>query len=260
MESEQLRQLLSHVQAGRLSVDEAADQLKHLSFEPVNGYANLDHHRALRTGLPEVIYAQGKSPDQVREIFQHLAAQSPRVLATRVPREMYDLIRSGLPEDTVYADLPRLLYLDRDPRRARRGGVVVLSAGTADVPVAEEAAITAELMGNGVQRLFDVGVAGLHRLLHHLPAIQQARVIIAVAGMEGALPSVVAGLVSCPVVAVPTSIGYGTSFQGLAALLAMLNSCASGIAVVNIDNGFGAACLATKINFVTDIEHDPIHS
>jgi hypothetical protein len=257
MDSEQLWQLLSQVQAGHLSVDEAADQLKNLSFEPVNGYANLDHHRALRTGLPEVIYAQGKTPDQVREIFLRLAAQSPRVLATRVSREMYDLIKNDLPEDAIYSPLPRLLYLNRDPDRPRKDGVVVLSAGTADVPVAEEAAITAELMGNGVQRVFDVGVAGLHRLLYHLPAIQKARVIIAVAGMEGALPSVVAGLVSCPVIAVPTSVGYGTSFQGLAALLAMLNSCASGIAVVNIDNGFGAAALATKINRLTDVEHGP---
>lgn len=257
MEPSQLRDLLTRFQTGQTSLDEVMDRLKTLAFEPVNGYANLDHHRSLRTGLPEVIYAQGKTPEQVLEIFSRLAAQSPRVLATRVTREMYEQIRSGLPGDVVYSALPRLLYLNRDPDRPRKDGVVVLSAGTADVPVAEEAAITAELMGNGVQRVFDVGVAGLHRLLHHLPAIQKARVIIAVAGMEGALPSVVAGLVSCPVIAVPTSVGYGTSFQGLAALLAMLNSCASGIAVVNIDNGFGAACLATKINRLTDVANDP---
>ena len=257
MESEQLKRLLSLVQAGNTSVDQAAEQLKNLSFEPVNGYANLDHHRQLRTGLPEVIYAQGKSPDQVLEIFRRLAAASPRVLATRVAKEVYDQMRNELPGDAVYSVLSRLLYLDREADRPRRDGVVVVSAGTADVPVAEEAALTAELMGNGVQRVFDVGVAGLHRLLHHLPILQKARVIIAVAGMEGALPSVVAGLVSCPVIAVPTSVGYGTSFQGLAALLAMLNSCASGLAVVNIDNGFGAACLATKINRLTDVANAP---
>ncbi len=260
MESEQLKHLLAQVQAGNLSVDEAAEQLKNLPFEPVNGYANLDHHRVLRTGLPEVIYAEGKSPEQVLEIFRRLAAQSPRVLATRVSREMYDLIRTDLPEGVAYSAAPRLLYLDRDPGRPRQDGVVVLSAGTADIPVAEEAAISADLMGNGVQRVFDVGVAGLHRLLHHLPALQKARVIIAVAGMEGALPSVVAGLVSCPVIAVPTSVGYGASFQGLAALLAMLNSCAGGIAVVNIDNGFGAACLATKINRLKDATDAPEHN
>jgi NCAIR mutase (PurE)-related protein len=248
MEPQHLRELLNHIQSGQMSVDEAMEKLKTLSFEPLAGVANLDHHRELRTGLPEVILAQGKTPEQVSAIFQRLAAASGRVLATRVQPDVYARIRDQLPEGTRYHEPARVLYLDRDPDRPRKPGIVVVSAGTSDLPVAEEAAICAEWMGNHVERVGDVGVAGLHRLLHHLPALQRARVIIAVAGMEGALPSVVGGLVSCPVIGVPTSVGYGASFGGLAALLAMLNSCASGVAVMNIDNGFGAACLAAKIN------------
>lgn len=257
MEPQYLRDLLGHIQSGQMSVDDAMEQLKTLSFEPLAGMANLDHHRELRTGLPEVILAQGKTPEQVSAIFQRLAAASRRVLATRVQSDMYTRIRDGLPEGAQYHESARVLYLDRDPDRVRRPGIVVVSAGTSDLPVAEEAAVCAEWMGNRVERVGDVGVAGLHRLLHHLPTLRQARVIIAVAGMEGALPSVVGGLVSCAVIGVPTSVGYGASYGGLAALLAMLNSCASGVAVMNIDNGFGAACLADKINRMGGSSDEP---
>jgi NCAIR mutase (PurE)-related protein len=248
MEPQYLRDLLNSVQSGQTSVEAAMERLKTLSFEPLAGMANLDHHRELRTGLPEVILAQGKTPAQVAGIFQRLAAASGRALATRVQPDVYAQIQDQLPEGTLYHEVGRLLYLDREANRPRKAGIVVVSGGTSDMPVAEEAAISAEWMGNGVERVYDVGVAGLHRLLHHLPTLRRAHVIIVVAGMEGALPSVVGGLVSCPVIGVPTSVGYGASLGGLAALLAMLNSCASGVAVMNIDNGFGAACLAAKIN------------
>ena len=197
-----------------------------------------------------MIFAQGKSPEQVAEIFSRLMDHNPQVLATRVSPEMYQQIQGRLPEAT-YLPGAHVLYIDRNSEREKLEGILVLSAGTSDIPVAEEAAITAELMGNKVERVYDVGVSGLHRLLNRLPLLQNAHVIVVVAGMEGALPSVVGGLVEVPIVAVPTSIGYGASFQGLAALLGMLNSCASGVAVVNIDNGFGAGCLAAKINRLT---------
>jgi NCAIR mutase (PurE)-related protein len=246
MEEAVIRRLLEEVQAGRVSTDTAVDQLKTLSFELVDNFARLDHHRALRRGFPEVIFAQGKTPDQVVQIFRKLAGRNDRVMATRVSKEMYDQISADLPKATYYS-LPRLLLLDRstDPKQP---GVLVASGGTADMPVAEEAALTAELMGCQVERLYDVGVAGLHRLLSQNEKLQQARVIIAVAGMEGALASVITGLVAAPVIAVPTSVGYGASFNGLAALLSMLNSCANGMAVVNIDNGFGAGYMAGMIN------------
>ncbi|MDR3572526.1 MAG: nickel pincer cofactor biosynthesis protein LarB [Anaerolineaceae bacterium] len=250
MEQDSLRALLEDIKQGQVSVDQALDHLKHLPFEPVDSFANLDHHRALRTGFPEVIFAQGKTPDQVAEIFLRLMDHNSQVLATRVSLEMYTQIKDRLPE-AAYHPAARVLYLDRNIDREKQPGILVLSAGTSDIPVAEEAAITAELMGNKVERVFDVGVSGLHRLLNRLPTLQKAHVIVVVAGMEGALPSVVGGLVEVPIVAVPTSIGYGASFQGLAALLGMLNSCASGVAVVNIDNGFGAGCLAAKINRLT---------
>ena len=247
MDEERLRALLEAVRNNATTIDAAITELRHLPFENVGDFARLDHHRALRRGFPEVILAQGKTPDQVAQIFQRLAERSDRVLATRVSAEMYAAIGDRLPGAT-YHPLARLLFLDRSSLDHRPGGIVVASAGTADMPVAEEAAITAELTGSRVERIYDVGVAGLHRLLNQAEAFQRARVIVVVAGMEGALASVVAGLVSAPVIAVPTSVGYGASFNGLAALLAMLNSCANGVSVVNIDNGFGAGYLAGVIN------------
>ncbi len=247
MNEEQLRGLLEGVCSGTISTEQALQRLRSLPFEDVAGFARLDHHRALRCGFPEVIFAQSKTPEQVVHIFRRLAERNDRVLATRVSAEMYAAVRDELPE-AVYHPMPRLLLLDRDPQRERLPGVLVATGGTADMPVAEEAAVTAELMGNEVVRLYDVGVAGLHRLLSQTEALQKARVIVVAAGMEGALASVVAGLVMVPVVAVPTSVGYGANFNGLAPLLTMLNSCATGVSVVNIDNGFGAGYLAGMIN------------
>ena len=247
MEQQKLRTVLEELKQGNSTVDQVIDQLKMFPYELLNGFANLDHHRLLRTGFPEVIFAQGKTPDQVVEIFSRLQVHSRQVLATRVNAEMYSQIQDRLP-GASYHPSARVLYIDQDLERVKRPGILVLTAGTSDMPVAEEAAITAELMGNQVERIYDVGVAGLHRLLDHLAQLQKATVIIVAAGMEGALPSVVGGLVSAPIIALPTSVGYGASFQGLAALLGMLNSCANGVGVVNIDNGFGAGCLAAKIN------------
>ena len=246
MDMERLRKLLEEVSTGKVEIDAALEQLRTLPFEAISDFALLDNHRALRRGFPEVILAEGKTPEQVLKIFERLATHSDRVLATRVSQELYQAIGDQLPEATYYP-ISRMLILNRSEQE-RKPGILVVTGGTSDIPVAEEAAMTAELMGNCVERLFDVGVAGLHRLLSQQEQIQKARVIVAVAGMEGALASVVAGLVSVPVIAVPTSVGYGASFHGLAALLAMLNSCANGIAVVNIDNGFGAGYMAGIIN------------
>ncbi len=246
MEEAVIRQLIDDVRSGAVSTDQAVEQLKSLSFETIGNFARIDHHRALRRGFPEVIFAQGKTPDQVTQIFKKLMERNERVLATRVLPEMYAQIGPLLPE-AVYFSLPRVLLVDRSSEE-KISGVLVATGGTADIPVAEEAALTAEIMGNQVERLYDVGVAGLHRLLSQNDKLQQAKVIIAVAGMEGALASVLTGLVGVPVIAVPTSVGYGASFNGLAALLSMLNSCANGMAVVNIDNGFGAGYLAGMIN------------
>lgn len=248
MELENLRNLLTRLNQGEIDVDRALEALRWLPYEAVQGFANLDHHRSLRSGFPEVIFSPGKTPGQILELFNRLTERNPQVLATRLAPEVYAQIGEGLPKAAIYHPNARVLWLDREPNRPKATGIVVLTAGTADIPVAEEAAITAELHGHQVERIYDVGVAGLHRLLDRLPSLQAAQVLVVVAGMEGALPSVVGGLVSAAVIAVPTSIGYGASFQGLAALLGMLNSCASGVAVVNIDNGFGAGCLAAKIN------------
>jgi NCAIR mutase (PurE)-related protein len=247
VELDKLRSLLEELSQGNCTIDQAIEQLKQLPYQPLNGFANLDHHRSLRTGFPEVIFAQGKTNEQVIEIFLNLKGRYPQVLATRVSAEMYKEIRDKI-SDATYRAVARILYIDQNPARVKKAGILVVTAGTADIPVAEEAAITAELHGSQVERIYDVGVAGLHRLIDRLPLLQKARVIIVVAGMEGALPSVVGGLVSAPVIAVPTSVGYGASFQGLAALLGMLNSCANGVAVMNIDNGYGAGCLAARIN------------
>jgi len=246
MEEKGVRALLERVARGDESIDGAVAALRSLPYEDL-GFATLDHHRLLRWGFPEVIYCAGKTSEQVAAIAARLAARSPRVLGTRATREQFEAARLELP-DLSYHELARCLWLDRDPEAPRHGGVVVVAAGTSDLPVVEEAALTLELMGHPPQRILDVGVAGLHRLLPHIPAIQAANVVVVVAGMEGALASVVGGLTAAPVIAVPTSVGYGASFGGLAALLAMLNSCASGVAVVNIDNGYGAGHMAALIN------------
>jgi NCAIR mutase (PurE)-related protein len=244
----QLATLLEGVKAGTVGVDEALDRLRTLPYENL-GFARLDHHRALRQCFPEVIFSQGKTPEQVARLMARLAARHDRVLATRATAQVYATVRAEVP-DAVYHEAARLIVVNRVTEEEKVPGILVITAGTADIPVAEEAAITAELMGNDVQRLFDVGVAGLHRLLDRFEALQQAQVVVVVAGMEGALASVVGGLVAAPVIAVPTSIGYGANFGGLATLLAMLNSCANGVAVVNIDNGFGGGYLAGMINLM----------
>lgn len=247
MQEAQLRQLLEAVQSGSTDVNSAVERLRTLPFEDVDDFARLDHHRELRCGFPEVVFGQGKTPEQVVKIVNRLAARNNRVLVTRVNQEMYQEVKDHLPFMEYRADA-RVLFVDRSDPAERIPGVVVATGGTADIPVAEEAAITAEIMGNQVERIYDVGVAGLHRLLNQVERIQKANALVVVAGMEGALASVIGGLVSVPVVAVPTSVGYGAHFNGLAPLLAMLNSCATGVSVVNIDNGFGAGYLAGMIN------------
>jgi NCAIR mutase (PurE)-related protein len=309
MNAAALTRLFKEVRAKKLSPDEAVQRLRHLPFEDL-GFAKIDHHRALRQGMPEVIFSQGKTPVQVAKIFAKLAAHNEdgNVLATRATEEQFQAVRAALAEsgdhqshekesrdkdlrhkdrpnkdgpnkdgpnkdgrnkasreetsqakkraeksaslehDLAYRPEARAITLHRDRKLHGKGVIAVVSAGTSDIPVAEEAVVTAELMGNRVQHLYDVGVAGIHRLLAHRTVLAEARVIIVCAGMEGALPSVVGGLVGVPVIAVPTSIGYGAAFEGLAALLGMLNSCASNVSVVNIDNGFGAAYVASLIN------------
>ncbi len=250
MNSQALRNLFDEVKNKRLSPDEAVERLRHLPFEDL-GFAKLDHHRALRQGMPEVIFAQGKTPKQVAEIFGRLAIHNSNVLATRATEEQFTAVSNvfaGKVPQPEYRPLARSIVLKRDRKRHGKGVIVVVSAGTSDIPVAEEAVVTAEMMGNNVQHIYDVGVAGIHRLLAHRGALAKARVIIVCAGMEGALPSVVGGLVGVPVIAVPTSVGYGAAFEGLAALLGMMNSCASNVSVVNIDNGFGAGYVASLIN------------
>jgi hypothetical protein len=246
-EPEALQHLLQAVATGKISPDLALEKLKHLSFEPVKDFAKIDHHRQIRTGFPEVIWGPGKTPEQIVAIIQVLHQHSSVVMATRIASDVAQQLSEQIP-DLIYYPVARICALKTTESPVQASGkIAILTAGTADIPVAEEAAITAELFGFSVQRLWDVGVAGIHRLLSHRDLILEADVLIVVAGMEGALPSVVAGMVECPVIAVPTSIGYGVSFGGVAPLLTMLNSCATGIAVVNIDNGFGAAILAGKI-------------
>lgn len=247
MDTKLLEQLLADVQRGSLSISDALERLRTLPFENL-GFACVDHHRHLRQGFPEVVFASGKSLEQVRGILVSLWAKSDRILVTRLAPDQAEVLGQDFPEARYYPD-SRALTLNRGeiPDQGR-GLIVVISAGTSDIPVAEEAAVTARIMGHRVETVYDCGVAGLHRLLAHQPLFRQATVFIVVAGMEGALPSVLGGLVDRPVIAVPTSVGYGASFGGLAALLAMLNSCANGVAVVNIDNGFGAGHLAALIN------------
>jgi hypothetical protein len=240
-----VKAILDSVACGETTAEAAFEKLKTLPYDDM-GFARLDNHRALRTGFPEVIFCQGKTPEQAAKIAERLEAGGGNVLATRASQEHFDAIRSLLP-DAVYHNAARTVTLTQNPLK-KNGTVAVCTAGTADIPVAEEAALTAEAFGCDVSRIFDVGVAGIHRLFDRLELIRSADVVIAVAGMEGALASVIGGLVDRPVIAVPTSIGYGSNFGGLSALLTMLNSCSAGIGVVNIDNGFGAGCLAGQIN------------
>jgi hypothetical protein len=248
--NKQLQDLLEQVARGELDPGLARERLlealRARPFEDL-GFARVDHHRGVRQGFPEVILGLGKTPAQIAGIAREIVARGSTLLITRVDEAVYDAVRAGVPGATYYSDAAMITFRQEDISPGK-GTIVVAAAGTSDLPVAEEAARTAELMGNDVCRLYDVGVAGLHRLLGERARLAAARVIIVVAGMEGALPSVVAGLVSVPVIAVPTSIGYGASFGGIAALLGMLNSCASGVSVVNIDNGFGAASIASMIN------------
>jgi NCAIR mutase (PurE)-related protein len=246
MDRDHLKHLLDEVRTGSVSVDDALEQMKHLPFENL-GYATVDHHRAIRMGIPEVIFGKGKTPDEVEGIARRLLERSANLLATRVAPEAADRILAFCPE-AEYFPRSGALRVRRDQTVMGKGKLVVISAGTTDLPVAEEAVVTAQTMGNEVTEVYDVGVAGIHRLFGNMDRIREARVIVVCAGMEGALPSAVGGLVSCPVIAVPTSVGYGASFHGLAALLGMLNSCASNVSVVNIDNGFGGGYVASLIN------------
>ncbi|NCO65549.1 MAG: 1-(5-phosphoribosyl)-5-amino-4-imidazole-carboxylate carboxylase [Candidatus Aquicultor secundus] len=246
-----IRQVLEQLKNGDVGVEEAYERLKHLPFTDLE-FAKVDNHRAIRKGFPEVIFCQGKTPEQIRNIAQTLLDNGGTLLATRADEAAYRAVQEIEPE-AIYHSQARIIIVDRRPSKMAVGNVIVISAGTADVPVAEEAAITAEVLGAKVARVFDVGVAGLHRLLAFYEKIASAKVLVVVAGMDGVLPSVVGGLASCPVIAVPTSIGYGAHFGGLAPLLTMLNSCASGVSVVNIDNGFGAGYLAAIINRIGEI-------
>ncbi len=246
---EALRSLLESVAAGEVNPVVALEKLKHFAYEPVGDFARIDHHRTLRTGFPEVIWGQGKTPEQIAQIMEVMRSRNPVVMATRISPAVYTQLQEKV-ASLHYYPTAQICALQEDTQNLEpqySGIIGILSAGTADLPVAEEAAVTAELCGFRVQRLWDVGVAGIHRLLDNRHVIDSASVLIVVAGMEGALPSVVAGLADCPVIGVPTSIGYGASFGGVAPLLTMLNSCAAGVGVVNIDNGFGAAVLAGQI-------------
>ena len=246
MNIEDIKSILDALSLGNVTADAAAEQIKNLSFEDV-GYAKIDHARAARQGFPEVVFGQGKTREQIVGIFEKLIARSPNVLITRTTADVYGDIRNVL-ADAEWHESAKLIRVIRDKTELGAGEIAVVTAGTSDIPVAEEAALTAEAMGNRVTRIWDAGVAGIHRIISQREILQNARVVIVAAGMEGALPSVVGGLVAVPVIGVPTSIGYGASFGGIAALLGMLNSCSSNVTVVNIDNGFGAGFVASLIN------------
>ena len=246
MNAESIRKLFQQVRTGKVSPDQAVEQLRHLPFEDL-GFAKVDHHRALRAGMPEVIFGERKTPAQMAQVFSRLARHGDNILATRASKEQFAAVKRKV-RKAEYRELARAIVLQRDSNKYGKGTIAVVSAGTSDIPVAEEAVVTAEVMGNDVEHLYDVGVAGIHRLLANRGTLTRARVIIVCAGMEGALPSVVGGLVGVPVIAVPTSVGYGAAFKGVAALLGMMNSCASNVSVVNIDNGFGAGYVASLIN------------
>jgi pyridinium-3,5-biscarboxylic acid mononucleotide synthase len=247
MNIKSLNEILENVASGKTSVKHAAKSLMYLSFESID-CAHIDHHRTLRKGFPEVIFGQGKSTEQIIKIMEKMLIQDNIVLVTRVEQKKGEEIISRFPEARFHADAKMVIYEKKPALISGRGKILVLSAGTSDIPVAKEALLTAKAMGNHAEAVYDVGVAGIHRLFSHKERIEQASVLVVVAGMEGALPSVVAGMVGRPVIAVPTSVGYGVSFGGLTALLAMLNSCSSNVAVVNIDNGFGAGYMAAIIN------------
>jgi pyridinium-3,5-biscarboxylic acid mononucleotide synthase len=244
--SEWLARTLEKVKSGDLSVSKAIEELSVLPYEELH-FAKVDHHRNMRLGFPEVILGRGKTTEQIVSISERLISRSDKVLVTHAGRDTFSVLKLAIP-DAVYNPASRTIVVNRAQGVQLKPGVAVITGGTADIPVAEEAAVTAELMGNEVEKVFDVGVAGLHRLFDKLPVLRKSRVLVVVAGMEGALPSVVGGLVSVPIIAVPTSVGYGANFNGLAPLLTMLNSCAPGVAAVNIDNGFGAGYLAGLIN------------
>lgn len=246
MDKSKLRALLTRLQKREVTLEEVLARLETLPYEDLE-YAKPDHHRALRRGFSEVILGEGKSIEQIGSIAQKLLSTSSKLLITRTDVECFEILQKEIP-DAVYHKEAKMITVNREKRARLKPGIMVACGGTSDLPIAEEAAITAELMGNSVEKAYDVGIAGIHRIIDILPALRKARVVVAVAGMEGALPSVLAGLIKAPVIAVPTSCGYGTSFGGIAALLSMLNSCASGVATVNIDNGFGAGFIAALIN------------
>ncbi len=248
MNQKQIEQTLTDVKNGTLGVEEAVQRLRHLPFEDI-GFAKVDHHRTIRCGFPEVIYSPGKTPEQIAAIFEKLVPTGQNIMATRAEEQVFDeVVQLAKLEGLHYEKAARIIVLEQKPIENPVGRIIVVTAGTADMPVAEEARVTAHMLGQHVELICDVGVAGIHRLLGNIEQIRAANVVIVVAGMEGALASVVGGLVDNPVIAVPTSVGYGASFEGLSALLTMLNSCASGVTVVNIDNGFGAAYSASMIN------------
>lgn len=246
MTKTEIEKLLKAVKEGTKSIDDALEVLKNFPYTDL-GFAKIDHHREMRTGYPEIIYCAGKSINHVKEIFKAMSANEPNIIGTRANQEMYEAVKSVSPEAVYYSEA-RIISLQKKKPLAPESKIAVITAGTSDIPVAEEAAVTAELLGNIVLRIYDAGVAGIHRLVDKLPVIKSCRVVIVIAGMEGALASVVGGLVDKPVIAVPTSIGYGASFGGVSALLAMLTSCSTGVTVVNIDNGFGAGFSASMIN------------
>jgi len=242
MNSSRIKKILESVKSGKSSIEKALDTLKHLPYEDLS-FAKIDHHRHIRQGIPEVIFAEGKRLEDVVDIAHSMYKKSKKLLITKASKEIYDSLKI---RNAVFYPLSRAISVNRNKKR--KGQILILSAGTSDIPIAEEAAVTASFLGNRVETVYDVGVAGIHRLMDNKKSLNSAKVIIVVAGMEGALPSVVGGLIDKPIIAVPTSSGYGTSLNGLTALFAMLNSCVPGIAVMNIDNGFGAGCLAHKIN------------
>jgi NCAIR mutase (PurE)-related protein len=246
MNIKEVEKLLTDVKTGKTSVDDALEVLRNFPYTDL-GFARIDHHREIRTGYPEIVYCAGKTVEQVKEIFRVMAERENNAVGTRASQEMYDAVKSIIPE-AVYYKVARIISVQKKKPQTPDSLIAVITAGTSDMPVAEEAAVTAELLGNNVIRIYDAGVAGIHRLVDKLPEIRKCKVVIVIAGMEGALASVVGGLVDKPVIAVPTSVGYGANFGGISALLAMLTSCSSGVTVVNIDNGFGAAFSASMIN------------
>ena len=246
MNIKEVEKLLNEVKNGSASVEEALEVLKNFPYTDL-GFARIDHHREIRTGYPEIVYCSGKTVDQVREIFRVMSQRENNVVGTRASQEMFDAVKSVIP-DAVFYKMARIISVQKKKPETPESMIAVITAGTSDMPVAEEAAVTAELLGNNVIRIYDAGVAGIHRLVDKLPEIRKCKVIVVIAGMEGALASVVGGLVDKPVIALPTSVGYGANFGGISALLAMLTSCSSGVTVVNIDNGFGAGFSASMIN------------